>query len=308
MAEDHVFLGIGECMVELAATGQPATYRQGFAGDVFNTLWYAARCLGEGWRVQMHTALGMDQLSDELAAFAASAGVDCRQVPRIAGAMPGLYMIRLDKGERRFLYWRGQSAARQMLADTALAERQIVAARVIYLSGITLAILPPADRAKLIGMIARARDSGRVVAFDPNIRPALWEDAATLRTTLTQAAGAASLILPSFDDEHSTFGDPSPEATIERYLAAGCPRVVVKNGAGPVLAGDHTGMTSHATPPLDGPVIDSTAAGDSFNAAFLAAWMRMSDLGAAISAGQVLAAQVIKGHGALVDIALPTPH
>lgn len=306
-APDQVFLGLGECLVELAPSGQPDTFRQGFAGDVFNTLWYAARCLGPDWQVQMHTALGVDHLSNELAAFAAAAGVDCSGAPRLPGAMPGLYMIRLERGERRFLYWRGQSAARQMLADPALVERQIAAARLVYLSGITLAILPPQDRTRLIDVIGQARGRGQIVAFDPNIRPALWEDTATLRATLTQAAGAASLVLPSFDDESMAFGDTTPHATVARYHAAGCPLVVVKNGSAPVVTGDQTGIHTQATPPLDGPVIDSTAAGDSFNAAFLASWLQAGDLAASVRAGQTLAAKVIKGHGALVANALPTP-
>ena len=300
-----IFLGIGECMVELAATGAEGAYRQGFAGDVFNTLWYAARALPGGWQVRFHTGLGVDPLSQELAAFAMAAGVDCTHAPRFEGAMPGLYMIRLERGERRFLYWRGQSAARRMLSDPAPLQAQIDAADLVYLSGITLAILPPQARAQLIAMMAAARAAGKVVAFDPNIRPALWEDAATIRDTVTRAAGAASVILPSFDDETANFGDAAPKDTVARYLAAGCPFVVVKNGAGAVVTGTDAGTLSYPTPPLDGPVIDSTAAGDSFNAAFLAAWQTGAQVPQAVSAGQALAARVLKGHGALVESALP---
>ena len=304
---ENILLGLGECMVELAPTGEPDRYRQGFAGDVFNTLWYAAGCLGPGWGVQFHTALGADPLSDELVAFASTAGIDCTRAPRLPGAMPGLYMIRLERGERRFLYWRGQSAARRMFEDSALVRSRIAAARAVYLSGITLAILPPADRATLIGLIAEARGQGRIVAFDPNIRPALWEDADTLRTTLTRAAGAASVVLPSFDDETAAFGDVDPAATGARYLAAGAGLVVVKNGAAPVVTADASGTRNRPVPPLDGAVVDSTAAGDSFNAAFLAAWLGGADLAVSVRAGQGLAAKVLKGHGALVAEARPHP-
>lgn len=296
----RIFLGLGECMVELAPTPE-GTLRQGFAGDVFNTLWYGARTLGPGWQVRFQTALGADLLSDELVAFAQGAGIDCSTVPRLPGAMPGLYMIRLTDGERSFLYWRGQSAARRMMDDTDLVAAEMARAAVIYLSGITLAILPPEARATLVGLMAQARDSGVLVVFDPNIRPALWESVDTMRNVLTQAAGAASLVLPSHDDEASAFGDSSPAQTAARYKNAGSPIVVVKNGPAPVVTQDSQGvLSSHDTPPLAGPLVDSTAAGDSFNAGFLAEFLRSSDIGMAVRAGQKLAAGVVQGRGALV--------
>ena len=295
----RIFLGLGECMVELAPTPEGAL-QQGFAGDVFNTLWYCAGALGPGWQVRFQTALGTDALSDEMISFAQAAGIDCSTVPRLPGAMPGLYMIRLTDGERSFLYWRGQSAARRMMEDAGLVAAQMIRADVVYLSGVTLAILPPEARAALIALMKQAREAGTLVVFDLNIRPALWEDAEVMRLALTQAAGAASLVLPSHDDEASAFGDASPEQTAVRYFDAGTPIVVVKNGAAPVVTRTAQGMAHHDTPALNGPLIDSTAAGDSFNAGFLAEYLRSEDIGAAVRAGQRLAARVVQGRGALV--------
>jgi 2-dehydro-3-deoxygluconokinase len=294
-----VFLGLGECMVELSPRSD-GSLQQGFAGDVFNTLWYAARALGPEWQVRFHSAFGQDALSQELIAFAQAAGVDCSAAPRLQGSVPGLYMIRLNAGERSFLYWRGQSAARRMMEDRAHVEAQITAAQAVYLSGITLAILPPQDRAALIALIAQAREAGALVAFDPNIRPALWENADTMRATLGLAARAATIVLPSFDDEAAAFGDATPEATAARYGACGADLVVVKNGNAPVVTLSETGLTAHPTPPLGAEIVDSTAAGDSFNAAFLAEYLRSHNLGNAVRAGQRLAATVIQGRGALV--------
>lgn len=301
---EKVFLGLGECMVEMAPTGSAGHYAQGFAGDVFNTLWYAARSFGPGWRVRFISALGTDPLSDELVAFARMAGVDCRAVLRLEGAMPGLYLIRLVEGERRFLYWRGQSAARRMMQDPGHVARQMSAASVMYLSGITLAILPPDHRGALIELMGAAHADGKLVVFDPNIRPALWEDAKTMRATLTAAAGAAGLLLPSFDDEAAAFGDATPEATARRFEAAGCAMVVVKNAAAPVMALSGGRLSSYETPALKGPVVDTTAAGDAFNAAFLASFLRDRDIGRAVGAGQALAASVVQGRGALVESAV----
>lgn len=297
----RIFLGLGECMVELAPTSD-GTLRQGFAGDVFNTLWYSAQALGAGWQVRFQTALGIDSLSEEMIAFAQKSGIDCSTVPRLPGTMPGLYMIRLTDGERSFLYWRGQSAARRMMDDADLVATEMTRAAVIYLSGITLAILPPEARAALVALMAQARDIGALVVFDPNIRPALWDSADTMRIVLSQAAAAASLVLPSHDDEASAFGDASPEQTASRYHDAGTPIVVVKNGPAPVLTQSEQGVSSYDTPPLAGPLIDSTAAGDSFNAGFLAEFLRSSDIGMAVRAGQRLAASVVQGRGALVAL------
>lgn len=301
----HVFLGLGECMVELAPMPDGLLH-QGFAGDVFNTLWYAAHLLGPDWRVRFHTALGRDALSDELALFAADAGVDCSAALRLKGAVPGLYMIRLSQGERSFLYWRGQSAARQMMNEPAHVAHQIDAADVVYLSGITLAILPPEGRTVLIALMAKARTKGRFVAFDPNIRPALWEDMDTACSVITKAAAASSLVLPSFDDEASGFGDRTPTETVARYMAAGARMVVVKNGAGAVVTNTSDSVEAYDTPPLSGPIIDSTAAGDAFNAAYLASYIMTLDPARAVRAGQRLAAHVVQGRGALVAPIAPT--
>ena len=294
-------LGIGECMIELAPSGVSRTYTQGFAGDVFNTLWYATRCLDPDWQVQFYTALGQDDFSDDLLAFAESAGISCKAVPRLKGVMPGLYMIRLHQGERGFSYWRGQSAARLMMQDVDLVARQVQEADVIYVSGITLAILPPEGRSALIAVMAAARKASKFVVFDPNIRPALWEDATTLCATLMTVAPTSSLVLPSFDDEMAAFGDLGPEETVARYRSAGAGQVVVKNGPAAVVTWDGANLARHETPILPGPLIDSTAAGDSFNAAFLAQILRSDEIASAVRAGQALASRVVQGRGALIE-------
>ena len=62
-------LGIGELMVELAPSDSPDSLRRGFAGDVFNTLYYARLLMPANWQVGFHTAFGTDSLSDDMIAF-----------------------------------------------------------------------------------------------------------------------------------------------------------------------------------------------------------------------------------------------
>ena len=105
------FLALGECMVELAQTGDNL-YRRGFAGDTFNTAWYARRLLPADWQVSYGTCLGKDAVSDEMLAFFDAQRINTDSVRRLNDRTVGLYMISLNAGERSFSYWRSQSAAR----------------------------------------------------------------------------------------------------------------------------------------------------------------------------------------------------
>ena len=295
------FLGLGECMIELSGGGKNI-WRQGFAGDVFNTLWYARAALGPEWRVQFHTGVGTDPISDELLAFAAAAGIDLSSAPRIADRVLGLYAIHLRDGERSFSYWRDASAARKMLANPDLARAAIAGADLVYLSGITMAILPRTDADLLIDLLAEARAQGKVVAFDPNIRPRLWAGRDDMLDVLTRAATASSIVMPSLEDEAANFGDTDPDATAARYLAGGATHIVVKNGSDPTTV--YLGGTRTAHPVTPAPeIVDTTAAGDSFNGAYLAAYVGSGDIAAAVRAGQDCAARVVGIRGALVPFA-----
>ncbi len=293
-------IGIGECMVELSQA-QGGLMRKSFAGDVFNSLWYARAALPESWSVGFMSAVGTDPISDEMVAFIEAAGISCEPVQRLPDRRPGLYMIHLDGAERSFSYWRDTSAARQLAADPAYLDRVLGGADVVYLSGITLAILPDDGLAHLHDALAKARERGCFVAFDPNIRPALWRSSGHLKATIARTASVASLVFPSFDDEQAAFGDATPQASLERYLGYGAQQVVVKNGAGDVLCLLGGETRRHTTPPVTSPV-DTTGAGDSFNGAFLASYLQHHDGGQAVRAGQSCAAQVICHHGALLAL------
>lgn len=293
-------LCVGEAMVELSPA-EPPLWRLGFAGDTLNTAWYLRRLLPPDHAVGYMTRIGRSAFSDAMRDFIQDAGLDVAHVSRDPAAEVGLYAIHLTDGERSFSYWRGQSAARGLADDGAALDRAFAAADWIYLSGITLAILPADGRDRMLAALARARGDGARIAFDPNLRPKLWPDAPTMRQTIERAAALADEMLPSFDDEHGQFRDASPQATIDRYLAAGARQVVVKAGGDPVRFGgaDGTGCVDdlrRETP------VDTTAAGDSFNAGYLAARLSGRGVADAIRAGHAISRQVIRQRGALVEI------
>lgn len=292
------FLSIGECMIELASLGGD-TMRKGFAGDTFNTAWYAGAFRPEGWTIDYFTALGDDRASDEMLDFIQAADVGTGHVRRLPGKAPGLYMIHLDKGERSFSYWRSVSAARELANDRDALASAIDAADIVYFSGITLAILPPEGRKTLIALARAARQDGKTVAFDPNIRPRLWASKEEMLATIAEAAGTASIVLPGFDDEAAHFGDSSIAEAIARYRRFGAGDVVVKDGErGATLAigREQFHVPSHPA----AMVVDTTSAGDSFNGGYL---MRLAagDTPEAAARFAARVASAVIGHpGALI--------
>lgn len=290
---------IGECMVELSPVAQAGQFGVSFAGDTFNTAWYL-RQLQPDWSVDYITKLGRDEISERMMNFMAEHGIGTDHIMRCDARTVGLYMIALQDGERSFSYWRGQSAARGLAEDPDTLAHACAGANIVYLSGITLAILDAPSRNTLFATLQGARKAGSLVAFDPNLRPKLWESHGQMCDVVMEAAGLSDIALPSHEDEATFFQDASPEATLDRYLSAGATTVVVKNGEGPVCY-SHNGVQGVHAPEPVAKVVDTTAAGDSFNAGLLAGFATGADLGPAVEQGCALAAMVVQGQGALVS-------
>ena len=296
----------GECMLELQ--GQAfGTMRQTYGGDTLNTAVYLARCgARHGLQVDYATALGDDPLSSGMLSRWQTDGVGTALVRRLPGRLPGLYLIEVDDtGERRFSYWRDQAAARAYF-DTADGhtplELQADGIDALHISGISLAILPPAGQARLAALAARLRARGAVVSFDNNYRPRLWPDVHAAREAFRRFTALASLALMTLDDEQALWGEADADLQLQRTLALPCAEVVVKRGAQPTLvrvagAGDAAMVvpTEHVAQ-----VVDTTAAGDAFAGAYLAARLGGATPADAAAAGNRLAARVVQHRGAVI--------
>ncbi|MGY6705532.1 sugar kinase [Roseinatronobacter sp.] len=298
-----LILSIGEAMVELSETGQSDQWRLGIAGDTLNTAWYLRRLLGNDWRVGYMSRVGQGNFSQRMLDFLTAEGIESAHVSRDPAREIGLYAISLTNGERSFSYWRDTSAAKALADDPALLHNALEGCKIAYLSGITIAILSPSARQTLHAALKTARAAGTTVVFDPNLRPRLWDNATAMRTGIEGTAALADLVLPSFDDEATHFGDADMQATISRYLSLGARHVVVKNGGGPMCFGGAEGHGDITDLTPETPV-DTTSAGDSFNAGYLAAWLNGADCATAIRAGHALSREVIGHRGALVPQAV----
>jgi 2-dehydro-3-deoxygluconokinase len=294
---------IGECMIELQRSATGMDYR--FGGDTLNTAVYLARQLDPGKvKVAYVTALGVDGMSDEMCASWENEGIDTTCVLRLPDRLPGIYLIETDaKGERRFHYWRRDSAARHWLEapDAGKVLLKLAAARMVYLSGISLAILAPGDRELLIAALAQCRARGGSVVFDNNYRPRLWESAQEAAEVYRRVLAHCDIALLTLDDEHALYGPHDAMAAVERTRALGVPEIVVKCGAGPCVVSVNDNVLAVAPEPVPD-VVDTTAAGDSFGAAYLAARLSGAAPDDAVRAGHRLAGTVIRHRGAIIPL------
>lgn len=292
----------GECMLELQGQAFGAM-QQSFGGDTLNTAVYLSRCgAPRGIDVHYATALGDDRFSSGLLERWQAEGVAVDLVRRLPGRMPGLYMIEVDeRGERSFSYWRDTAAAKAYF-DAAVTplEEALPTLDALYLSGISLAILPDAGRERLIAAMASLRARGGTVVFDNNYRPRLWADRAVAAHWFAQACAQASIALITADDEQAVQGLPSLDAAISHSLALPCAEVVVKRGSGSTLVW-RAGETLCEVPAVPvAKVVDTTAAGDSFAAGYLTVRLSGGTAQQAATLGNQLASRVIQHRGALI--------
>ena len=291
-------VAFGECMIELQGS-MGGEARLAFGGDTLNTAVYLARL---GSQVRYATALGKDAYSAAMLAAWREERVETDLVLTDPDRLPGLYAIHTDaQGERTFSYWRQHSAARNFFnlpgAEGALAE--MAAADLLYFSGITLSIFQPAERARLAEIAQAVRDRGGDVAFDPSYRPRGWSGPDEARAAFEAIAPTVTLAMPTYEDEQALHGDETPEETARRWRAAGVREAIVKRGPDGALCVWDGGEAMVPTPHRVA-AVDTTGAGDSFNAGYLHARGRGAAPEAAAAFAHRLAGEVVRHRGAVI--------
>ena len=291
-------VSVGEATIEFVRGGD-GRFGITCGGDAFNVAVYLARA---GIDAAFATALGDDPYSEAILALAAAEGVASDLVLRLRGRLPGLSVVDGDAAGARHRYdWTGEAPARELfeLADWGRVAEGLMKAKLVYFSGITLSLYSNDALGRFLALIEMARQQGAKIAFDCNFRPRGWRgNLSRTRTVFMEALKRVDMALPAYDDEAILWGDPSPEATVERLQAFGIGEIVVKNGPNSALIASGDSRELIPVPEVVVPV-DATAAGDGFNAAYIAARMSGKDTSDAAASAHLLAAQVIRHRGAL---------
>ncbi|NGZ68716.1 sugar kinase [Vibrio aestuarianus] len=292
---------IGECMVELQKHGE--LYKQSFGGDTLNTALYLSRLTHHHKITTSYvTGLGKDPFSKQMLQIWQEEGINTDFVHLSEDKLPGLYTIDTDEhGERSFFYWRNDSAAKYWLRNQAILSlvRNLSQHQMIYLSGISLAILPEDCRQTLIEILTLCRKEGVKIAFDNNYRPALWENVETTQAVYEQILRITDIAFLTFDDEQMLYGDTEEQQAIERTQNFGVAEIVVKRGADDCYVIQNGTLVSIPTIPVS-TIVDTTAAGDSFSAGYLAKRLTGGTPEQSAVAGHTLAGTVIQHRGAII--------
>ena len=266
-------LSLGETMALLVAQepgplADVQSFSKRIAGADTNVAIGLARL---GFRVGWVSRLGADSFGSYVRKTVEAEGVDTSQVEidpqRSTGFM--LKSRSVDGSDPAIEYHRRGSAASQ-LSVAHLKTDYALRARHVHTTGITPALSPAA-----LELVAHAmktlRAAGRSVSFDPNLRPSLWPDTATMRDTLNDLARHADWVLPGIAEGKLLTGQSTPADIAAWYLDRGAKAVVIKQGAEGAYfrtASGEQGQVPGVPVPL---VVDTVGAGDAFAVGIISA-------------------------------------
>jgi 2-dehydro-3-deoxygluconokinase len=288
-------LCIGEPLGEFNATRADAgAFQFGHGGDTSNCAVAAAR---QGARAAYAGALGDDMAGRSIRELWAREGVDDALVSTHPSAPTGLYFVDHGPTGHVFSYLRAGSAA-SLYGPADLPREAIASAKIVQASGISQAISASAADA-VFAAFALARENGALTAYDTNLRLKLWP-LARARAIVHAACAMADIVLPGLDDARLLTGLDDPDAITDVYLRMGAKVVALTLGhEGSLVA---TPRRRERLVPIAVDCIDATGAGDCYDGAFLAEYVRTGDAFAAGAYANVAAALSTEGYGAVAPV------
>ena len=259
-----MILCCGEALIDMipapTAAG-PDGFVPHAGGAIFNT----AIALGRlGRTTGMLTGLSSDLFGAQLQAGLKASHVDTSLV--ITSDLPTtLAFVRLVDGQATYTFYDENSAGRSLTKQDLPDLPSEVSA--LYFGGISLCSEPGADA--YLALAVRAAPT-RVIMLDPNIRPGFISDEARYRARLNEMIKLSDIVKISGEDldwMHPGAGSELDKAT--QLLTKGPAVVVLTQGSDGAIALTRTHEPTHV-PAQKAQVVDTVAAGDTFNGGMLA--------------------------------------
>jgi 2-dehydro-3-deoxygluconokinase len=288
-------LCIGEPLGEFNATrAESGAFQFGHGGDTSNCAIAAAR---QGAKTAYLGALGDDMAGRSIRELWRREGVDDAHVTTHPSAPTGLYFVDHGPSGHVFSYLRAGSAA-SLMGPRDVPRDLIASARIIQASGISQAISASACDA-VFEAFAMAREAGVITAYDTNLRLKLWP-LTRAKAIINAACGMADIVLPGYDDATQITGLDDADAIADFYLRLGAKIVALTLGhEGSLVA---TPERRERLVPIKVDAIDATGAGDCYDGAFLAEYIRTGDAFAAGAYANVAAALSTQGFSAVAPL------
>jgi sugar/nucleoside kinase (ribokinase family) len=213
------------------------------------------------------TRLGTDPLSQSLGPELEGSGIDLTFVERSHDAGPQPTVALVKDGERAFVSRRA-GTSRPTSLEKALSAPDIAHLHIAEFA--TLKDNPD--------VIAMAKNQGLTVSLDPS-----WDDQLIRQDTgFFETCAGIDVFLPNVEEGKALTGENSAEAILH-HLQKHFSLVVLKRGEHGAMASHELTCISAEAHPVD--VVDTTGAGDAFNAGFLHSWLATSDLKESLAVG-----------------------
>jgi len=289
---------IGECMVEYQ--NKKNLYKQTFGGDTFNCSVYLRKVFKQ-CHVEYITVVGEDDISKKMISFMHQHNIKTSYIDKIKDKNPGLYILDFINQNRSISYWRGDSAARELLLTRSINRiaNELLEYDLIYFSAVTLAVMSEEGRNNLFRILKKARAMGAKVAFDPKYKKSLYDSSDVARKIYEKAIHYCDIFLPKLSDETALWGELDTYSLIQKAKEAGCTEIVIKCGKEEVVYyNDNYTKTVKLSKTKN--TVDKTGASDAFNGVYLANRLKNNDIEKSIKKAKKMVDKVIMCKGAIL--------
>ncbi|MEM2129509.1 MAG: sugar kinase [Candidatus Bathyarchaeia archaeon] len=299
-------VGIGEVLIDFVAT-EPVSYievpafQKCFGGAPMNTLVGIARLGSSSGAI---TAVGEDPFGQFLIQELKRNNVDTSQVKIKKGTLTTLAFVANEPktGERSFIFYRkpwvsGTSDSALSIDDIDI--EYIKGAEILHVSGFALSQNP--SRKAIIYAVKQAKKEGVKVSFDPTLRLDVWSSEHAIRKFYSLMLRLSDIATFSREEYSFLFGTANPKKAAEKCLRRGVKIVGIKLGVNGAFIMTKEGQIINV-PAFKVKAVDTTGAGDGWNAGFLVGILNKWDLKTCVTVANAVGALVVTKRGAITAL------